>query len=159
MPFAQRTNRRGSDIQPNRCARQSHLSHWLRRSSLWLHRAIHAELLSAIVEDDQSIEQLDLARLLLRSRKPAPGRTPGEIFGRGGTMNRRELLKTSAALGLAAVVPGRAISKILSASGPSAAAGPASAVAGLKAYVCPPWGQPCAKLTFDHPGRFPSCGM
>src|SRR5258708_26088169 len=74
-------------------------------------------------------------------------------------MNRRELLKTSAALGLAAVVPVRATSKILSASGPSAAAGPASAVAGLKAYVCPPCGQPCDKLTFDHPGDCPSCGM
>jgi len=69
-------------------------------------------------------------------------------------MNRRDLLKTSAALGLAAALPVRAIGQILSAT-----AAPANAAQGTKAFVCPPCGLPCDKLTFDHPGDCPNCGM
>jgi putative intracellular protease/amidase len=32
-------------------------------------------------------------------------------------------------------------------------------VAGAEAYICPPCGLPCDKLTFDKPGNCPQCGM
>jgi putative intracellular protease/amidase len=74
-------------------------------------------------------------------------------------MNRRDLLKRSAALGIAATIPTRAIGPFLSASIVDGTATSANAAADAKAYVCPPCGLPCDKLIFDKPGTCPNCGM
>src|SRR5258708_3870414 len=74
-------------------------------------------------------------------------------------MNRRDLLKGSATLGIAAAIPAKALGHFCSAPGHSVTASYASATTDAKTYICPPCGLPCDKLTFDKPGSCPSCGM
>jgi putative intracellular protease/amidase len=74
-------------------------------------------------------------------------------------MNRRDLLKRSATLGMAAAIPVKALGQFFPAACRHLTAAHAGATAGAKVYICPPCGLPCDKLTYDKPGSCPSCGM
>ena len=71
-------------------------------------------------------------------------------------VNRRSFVASMAAL-----VPAYTLlnpTRLLAGSVPKSGSGVARR-AGAPAYVCPPCGLPCDKLTFDKPGDCPQCGM
>jgi putative intracellular protease/amidase len=74
-------------------------------------------------------------------------------------MNRRDVLKRSAVLGIAATVPQGLCGRLCHALAAGAPPTPANPTADPKVYICPPCGLPCDKLTFDKPGTCPNCGM
>jgi putative intracellular protease/amidase len=74
----------------------------------------------------------------------------------GTHMNRRDLLKQSALLGIGATIPTRGAAPRFPLLEEAASTTKAETAEG---YVCPPCGLPCDKLIFDKPGNCPNCGM
>lgn len=71
-------------------------------------------------------------------------------------VNRRSFVASMAAL-----VPAYTLlspTRLFAASASKSPSSPAR-LAGAPAYMCPPCGLPCDKLTFDKPGSCPQCGM
>jgi putative intracellular protease/amidase len=74
-----------------------------------------------------------------------------EVLKRTTDETRRNFLKSGAGAVLAA--------SCLTAFGPVATSLESRAAEGAKAYICPPCGKACDKLSFDKPGACPECGM